>query len=56
MFMSSVNKYNLRYTKFLGDGDTKSYLDVVKNDPYKGVEIKKLECVGHLQKVLVLGC
>ena len=40
----------MRYTKYLGDGDTKSYLDVVKNAPYKGVEIKKLECIRNIQK------
>ena len=39
-FASSVKKYNLRYTKYIGDGDTKSYLDVLKNDPYQGVAIK----------------
>ena len=45
-----VLRNNLKYTKYLVDGDTKSYLDVVKNDTYKGVEIQKLECIGHIQK------
>ena len=49
-FMRSLEKYKTRYTQYLGDGDTKSYLEVVKNDPYNGVPINKLECIGHIQK------
>ena len=36
----------------MGDGDSKSYSDVVAHDPYHGKEVKKLECVGHTQKRL----
>ena len=36
----------------MGDGDSKSYSDVVAHDPYHGKEVKKLECVGHIQKRL----
>ena len=49
-FGLSMEKYKLRYTEYLGDGDTKSYHDVVKSDPYNGREVKKLECIGHIQK------
>ena len=49
-FSSSVDKYNLRYTQYLGDGDTKSFLEVVKSNPYNGTAVKKLECIGHIQK------
>ena len=41
-------KYKSRYTQYLGDGgggDIKSYLQVVKKDPYNGTV-----CIGHLQK------
>ena len=48
VFERSINKHNLRYTEFLGDGDSKSFL-TVKN-VYSNVEVKKLECVGHYQK------
>ena len=37
-------------TNFIGDGDSKSYLEIVANDPYSGVTVQKLECVGHFQK------
>ena len=49
-FMSSVQDGKLRYINYIGDGDSKSYSDVVAKDPYYGKEVKKLECVGHIQK------
>ena len=49
-FESSVEKRQLRYLTYIGDGDTKSYQNVVAADPYPGYPIKKAECVGHVQK------
>ena len=51
IFSSSITKYNLRYSKYLGDGDTASFTKVVESQPY-GDELNpvKLECVGHYQK------
>ena len=51
IFSSSITKYNLRYSKYLGDGDTASFTKVVESQPY-GDEPKpvKLECVGLDQK------
>ena len=49
-FKQSVHLHNLRYTNYIGDGDAKSYLEVVKADPYNGVPITKLESIGHVQK------
>ena len=48
VFERLVEKHNLRYVKFLGDGDSKSY-QTVKNT-YPRIEVEKLECVGHYQK------
>ena len=59
MFQWSVDKNNLIYNFFLGDGDTSSFKQVFDSDPYKdygdpykdyGVRPEKLECVGHTQK------
>jgi hypothetical protein len=50
IFGRSVINRNLRYTTYIGDGDTKSYQRVVASNPYPGFEIKKAECVGHVQK------
>ncbi|KAJ8891059.1 hypothetical protein PR048_010568 [Dryococelus australis] len=40
----------VRYVQFLGDGDSKAYRSVAESKPYQDVEIKKVECVGHVQK------
>ena len=45
-FMSSAGTRELPYTDYIGDGDSKVYLDIVKNDSV----VEKLECVGHIQK------
>jgi RNase P subunit RPR2 len=53
IFSNSLKKYNVRYTNYLGDGDSKSYNSVVAAKPYgDDVTITKLECVGHIQKRL----
>jgi hypothetical protein len=48
IFERSITDRKLRYIKYLGDGDSKSYLNVM--NVYPGLEVKKLECVGHYQK------
>ena len=48
IFERSIEKHNLRYTKYLGDGDSKSFTSV--KSTYPGIEVQKLECVGHIQK------
>ena len=50
VFERSIKKHKLKYVEFLGDGDTKSYVNI--KDTYPDIEIKKLECVGHYQKRL----
>lgn len=54
IFRRSVNKHNLIYNEYLGDGDTSSYAEVVDDERYKDFNILpiKLECVGHVQKRL----
>ncbi|KAI8797020.1 Short-chain collagen C4 [Biomphalaria glabrata] len=41
---------NLQYIKYLGDGDSASFKKVLESNPYGGIDIEKLECVGHVQK------
>ena len=52
IFWRSEERHGLRYTQYLGDGDSKSYSRIKNADPpvYEGVEIAKLECCGHVQK------
>ena len=42
-FTSSEDDMKLRYISYIGDGDSKSYSDVVAHDPYHGREVKKLD-------------
>ena len=49
-FKRSVETLKLRDENFIGDGDSKVYLEVVKADTYDGFAVKKCECVGHIQK------
>ena len=50
MFSRSIALFNLRYLFYIGDGDSKSYEEINKLNPYPGHQIKKGECVGHVQK------
>ena len=49
-FGSSQEFSKLRYTSYLGDGNSKASNEVVTSDPYNGVTISTLECTGHIQK------
>ena len=54
MFLRSIDKNGLRYTTFVGDGDSNCYASVceaLRNAPTcYSYEVKKEECVGHIQK------
>lgn len=51
LFERSMPKYNVMYTEYLGDGDSKAYQAVCEARPYgQDVSIEKLECIGHIQK------
>ena len=51
-FINCIENRKLRYTHYIGDGDSKTYNEVLKNDPYPGIVVEKLECVGHIRKLL----
>ena len=50
IFSSLIEKYNMRYSHYIGEGDNESFKKVVDSQPF-GDDLKpvKLECVGHLQ-------
>ena len=50
IFKRSVETKKLRYTTYLGDGDSKSFKVIVESNIYPGHEVKKHECIGHVQK------
>ncbi|GFV08852.1 uncharacterized protein TNCV_3820951 [Trichonephila clavipes] len=43
--------YNVRYTKYLGDGDSKAFNSIVENKVYGDhCSVGKLECIAHVMK------
>ena len=49
MFMRSVEKYNVRYINYIGDGDSSAFAKVIESNPYPDLTVNKLECIGHIQ-------
>lgn len=50
LWRRSEDDRQLRYTTYIGDGDSKAYNAVCDASPYGDVPIVKEECVGHVQK------
>lgn len=50
IFSRSIEEKGLRYTQYLGDGDSASYLKVRESKPYGDIMVTKAECIGHIQK------
>ena len=53
MFLQSIDKNNLKYTEYIGDGDSNSF-GVVKSALAEKYEdeyiVRKEDCIGHIQK------
>ncbi|GFT75582.1 DUF1758 domain-containing protein [Trichonephila clavipes] len=51
IFQRSQSFYNVRYTKYLGDGDSKALLLLSRTKVYGDhCSVEKLECIGHVLK------
>ncbi|GFX93089.1 uncharacterized protein TNCV_140331 [Trichonephila clavipes] len=51
IFQRSQSLYNVRYTKYLGDGDSKAFTSIVENKVYGDhCSVEKLEWIGHVMK------
>ncbi|KAF8768394.1 hypothetical protein HNY73_021218 [Argiope bruennichi] len=51
IFQRSVSTRNVRYMKYLGDGDSKGYQKIRVSKVYgEEIMVEKLECIGHVQK------
>uniref|UniRef100_A0A1B6FLX7 Mutator-like transposase domain-containing protein n=1 Tax=Cuerna arida TaxID=1464854 RepID=A0A1B6FLX7_9HEMI len=51
VFSRSQELYGVRYLVYLGDGDSKAFAAVNEKIIYgNGVEVSKLECIGHVEK------
>ena len=49
-FREAESKYGLRYTKFVGDGDSSVYPNLITGVPQWGHAIHKIECAKHAIK------
>ena len=47
-----MDSHKLRYTGYIGDGDSKAHRSVVDAKHYGEANIENLECIGHVQKRL----
>lgn len=51
MFRRSWEMREVRYAKYIGDGDTKTFKALLEDKPYgDDLIVKKKECVGHVEK------
>ena len=50
MFSRSIRLHKLRYNFYTGDGNSKSFVEITKLNPYSGHKIEIGECIGHVQK------
>lgn len=50
MFQRSEEMYGVRYKNYIGDGDSKTYSQIVKSNPYENTTVVKKKCIGHVQK------
>lgn len=51
MFSRSVDKHQVQYTTYIGDGDSKTFKGILNAEPYgEDVVVVKKECVGHVEK------
>lgn len=48
LFETSEKTRSLQYTEYYGEGDSKAYMGV--KDNYGKDSVKKLECIGHVEK------
>lgn len=50
MFARSEKSLGVKYSNYIGDGDTKTFKALLDLDPYDDIAVQKKECVGHVQK------
>lgn len=50
IFGRSEELHGVKYTNYIGDGDSKTYKGIVDSKPYGDTGIKEKECIGHVQK------
>jgi len=55
MFDRSIDYYGVKYTRYIGDGDSATYKGLLNLNPYD-VPVEKLECYLHVKKRMGTRC
>ena len=56
LYQRSIEKHNLRYSPFIGDGDSSAYKTIESTMPYGPLRyIPKAECTNHVTKRMGTG-
>ncbi|XP_025160980.1 uncharacterized protein LOC112589971 [Harpegnathos saltator] len=50
MFQRSESLYEVKYGRYIGDGDSKTFKGILNAEPYENFTIQKKECIDHVQK------
>lgn len=50
MFQRSEKLHNLKYSHYIGDGDSKTFKGILDSNPYDDLDVCKKECIDHVQK------
>ena len=53
IFVQSITRHGLNYTKLYGNGDNKSHKSI-DNVYGEDMKVERLHCVGHIQNCVVL--
>ncbi|GFW05124.1 uncharacterized protein TNCV_599181 [Trichonephila clavipes] len=49
IFQRSLSHRSVRYTSYIGDGDSKTFSSFTASNPYgEDITVSKIECVGHV--------
>lgn len=50
MFQRSESLHGTKYSKYIGDGDSKTFKGIIDSQPYEDLIVQKKECIDHVQK------
>ncbi|GFT90844.1 uncharacterized protein K02A2.6 [Trichonephila clavipes] len=51
IFQRSLSDRSVRYTSYIGDGDSKTFSSITASNPYgEDITVSKIECVRHVRK------
>jgi len=51
MFLTSEEKFGVRYENYIGDGNSKTFKAILDVNPYgDDFKVVKNECIGHVEK------